>query len=98
MGIFIGGNLLRPQLGIPDWEMWGQSPAGTDVATLYLHSLRNPDVFHRIYSEFAEILGGPDGITAQLWVAARLVERINNSGDFPDLEAPLRKHIEKLLF
>lgn len=92
------GNLLRPQLGILDWEMWGQGPAGTDVATLYLHSLRNPDVFHRIYSEFADILGGPDGITAQLWVAARLVKRINNSGDFPDLEAPLRKHIEKLVF
>ncbi|MGH3696611.1 MAG: phosphotransferase [Pseudonocardiaceae bacterium] len=91
------GNLLRPQLGILDWELWGQGPAGTDAATLYLHSLCNPDLFRRLHSEFADILDGADGVVAQLWVAARLMKRINNSGDFPDLETPLRKHIETLL-
>ncbi len=92
------GNLLQPQFGILDWEMWGQGPVGTDAATLCLHSLLNPSVFHRIYSEFADILDRPDGITAQLWVAARMMKRINNSGDFPDLKIPLRRHVEKIAF
>jgi len=89
-------NLLQPQLGILDWEMWGKGPADTDVATLYCYSLRNPDLAHRVHSEFPEILESPDGTIAQLWVAARLLKRIRKSGDFPDLETPLRKNSEKL--
>ncbi|MGH3929340.1 MAG: phosphotransferase [Pseudonocardiaceae bacterium] len=91
------GNLLKPQLGILDWEMWGQGPVGTDAATLYCYSLLNPDMAHRVHSEFAEILDDPNGVIAQLWVAVRLLKRIRNSGDFPDLETPLRKHIETLV-
>ncbi|MBV9162783.1 MAG: phosphotransferase, partial [Pseudonocardiales bacterium] len=85
-------NLLLPQLGILDWEMWGKGPAGTDVATLYCYGLLNPDISHRIHSKFADILDSPDGVIAQLWVAARLLKRIRNSGDFPDLETPLLNH------
>ncbi|MGQ0775689.1 MAG: aminoglycoside phosphotransferase [Pseudonocardiales bacterium] len=91
------GNLLQPQLGILDWEMWGQGPTGTDAATLYCYSLLNPDVSRGVHNEFAEILDNPDGVIAQLWVAARLLKRIKNSGDFPCLETPLRKHIETLV-
>lgn len=90
-------NLLQPQLGILDWEMWGQGPAGTDAATLYCYSLLNPDVARKVHGEFAEILDDPDGVVAQLWVAARLLKRIKKSGDFPDLETPLRNHSETLV-
>jgi len=81
-------NLLQPQLGILDWELWGQGPAGTDVSTLYCYSLLNPDMAHRVHSEFADVLDSSDGTIAQLWVAAHLLKRIKNSGDFPDLEQP----------
>jgi thiamine kinase-like enzyme len=54
-------NLLQPQLGILDWEMWGKGPAGTDVATLYCCSLLSPEISHRVHSEFSEILDSPDG-------------------------------------
>ena len=91
------GNLLQPRLGIIDWEMWGQGPAGTDAATLYCHSLLNSDMAHRVHGEFADILDSPDGVVAQLWVAARLLKRIKNSDDFPDLEIPLRNHSETLV-
>jgi hypothetical protein len=90
-------NLLKPQLGILDWEMWGRGPAGTDAATLYCCSLLNPDMSHRVHNEFADILDSPDGTIAQLWVAAHLLKRIKNSGDFPDLEAPLRNHVDNLV-
>ncbi|MGH3800473.1 MAG: phosphotransferase [Pseudonocardiaceae bacterium] len=90
-------NLLQPQLGILDWEMWGQGPAGTDAATLYCYSLLNSDMAHRVHGEFAEILDSPDGVVAQLWVMARLLKRIKNSDDFPDLETPLRNHSETLV-
>jgi hypothetical protein len=91
------GNLLQPQLGILDWEMWGQGPAGTDAATLYCYSLLNSDMANRVHREFANILDSPDGVVAQLWVAARLLKRIKNSGDFPDLETPLRNHSDTLI-
>ncbi|MGH3871679.1 MAG: aminoglycoside phosphotransferase [Pseudonocardiaceae bacterium] len=90
-------NLLQPQLGILDWEMWGRGPAGTDAATLYCHSLLDPGMTHRAHDEFAEILDSPNGVVAQLWVAARLLKRIKNSGDFPDLEIPLRHHSDTLI-
>jgi hypothetical protein len=90
-------NLLQPQLGILDWEMWGQGPAGTDAASLYCYSLLNSDMAHRVHDEFAEILDSPDGVVAQLWVVARLLKRIKNSDDFPDLETPLRNHSETLV-
>ncbi|MGH3717656.1 MAG: phosphotransferase [Pseudonocardiaceae bacterium] len=91
------GNLLQPRLGILDWEMWGKGPTGTDVATLYCYSLLNPDISRRVHGEFADILDSPEGIIAQLWVAARLLKRIRKSGDFPDLETPLRNHSETLI-
>jgi hypothetical protein len=90
-------NLLQPQLGILDWEMWGKGPAGTDAATLYCCSLLSPEISHRVHSEFSDILDSPEGTIAQLWVAARLLKRIKNSGDFPYLETPLRNHSETLV-
>lgn len=91
------GNLMHPRLGILDWEMWGKGPAGTDIATLYCYSLLNPDMSRRIHAEFADVLDSPEGMVAQLWVAARLLKRIRKSGDFPDLETPLRNHRETLI-
>lgn len=91
-------NLLQPQLGILDWEMWGRGPAGTDAATLYCYSPLDPGISHKVHSEFADVLDSPDGAIAQLWVTARLLKRIKNSGDSPDLETPLRNHIETLVY
>jgi hypothetical protein len=90
-------NLLQPQLGIIYLEIWWQGPAGTDAATLYCYSLLNSDMAHRVHSEFAEILDSPDGTIAQLWVVARLLKRINNSADFPDLKIPLLNRVETLV-
>lgn len=84
-------NLLQPQLGILDWELWGKGPAGTDAATLYCYSLLDPDLAHQVRSEFAEVLDSSDGTIAQLWVAAHLLKRIKNSGDFPDRKHPSEK-------
>lgn len=88
-------NLLSPTLGILDWELWGRGPVGTDAATLYCHSLLVPAVADQVRATFADMLDGPDGRTAQLTVAARMLGRIEG-GDYPELEQPLREHIAAL--
>jgi len=88
-------NLLFPKLGILDWELWGQGPVGTDAATLYCHSLLVPAVADQVRVTFADVLEGPDGRTAQLAAAARMLGRIED-GDYPELEHPLREHIAAL--
>ncbi len=49
-------NLLAPQLGLLDWELWGRGPAGTDAATLLLHSLLVAPVTKRVHATFADLL------------------------------------------
>lgn len=87
-------NLLRP-LGILDWELWGRGPVGTDAATLYCYGLTAPDLAQKVRDHFP-VLDTPDGHRAQLYVAARLMHRIE-LGDHPHLTEPLRKHARWLL-
>lgn len=88
-------NLLAPQLGILDWELWGRGPAGTDAASLYCHSLLVPAVAARVWDTFTDVLDTPTGRTAQLAVAARMLGRVDG-GDYPELEAPLRRLVATL--
>jgi hypothetical protein len=88
-------NLLAPEFGLLDWELWGTGPAGTDAATLLLHSLLVPDVYDRVYQTFADQLDSDSGRIAQLSAGARLLSRIRG-GDFPELERPLRRHLRRI--
>ncbi|MDQ2880213.1 MAG: phosphotransferase [Actinomycetota bacterium] len=88
-------NLLAPQLGLLDWELWGRGPAGTDAATLLLHSLLIPTVAKRVHATFADLLDTEAGQTAQLAVAARLLSRIAG-GDYAELTEPLHRHVRSL--
>ncbi|MBV9013550.1 MAG: phosphotransferase [Pseudonocardiales bacterium] len=88
-------NLLAPEFGLIDWELWGRGPAGMDAATLLLYSLLIPEVAERVYDTFADQLDTPAGRTAQLAVAARLLSRIAD-GDFPELADPIRAHVRRL--
>lgn len=88
-------NLLAPELGILDWELWGIGPAGTDAASLLLFSLTAPAVAARVHATFADLLDTEHGRRAQLAVAARLLTPIA-SGDFPGLAEPLHRHIRGL--
>ncbi|WP_017598585.1 hypothetical protein [Nocardiopsis lucentensis] len=89
-------NLLGPDLGILDWEGWGRAPAGLDAATLYCHSLLQPETAERVHAVFADQLDTPDGVRAQLYVIARLLLRIER-GDSPELTIPLHRHAAGLL-
>lgn len=80
-------NLLAPDFGLLDWEMWGLGPAGTDAATLLLYSLLVPEIAERVHDTFADVLDSEAGRQAQLTVAARLMSRID-SGDNPELAEP----------
>lgn len=88
-------NLLTPQFGLVDWEMWGRGPVGTDAATLLLYSLLVPEVTKRVHRTFADVLDTPHGRQAQLAVAARLLSRIAG-GDYPELAEPLHLHVRDL--
>lgn len=85
-------NLLRPDFGLVDWEWWGRGPAGVDAATLLCHSLLVPNIRAKVCEVFADVLDTADGRAAQLYVVARLLRRVTESGDYPDLEGPLRVH------
>jgi hypothetical protein len=89
-------NLLQPDFGILDWELWGRGPAGTDAATLFCYSLLAPNMTGRVHDTFADVLDSPTGRIAQLFVACRLLRRIEQ-GDYPDLAEPLREHARSLL-
>jgi hypothetical protein len=88
-------NLLAPEFGLVDWELWGRGPAGTDAAALLLYSLLVPETAERVHDTFADQLDTDAGRTAQLAVAARLLSRIAG-GDFPELADPIRAHVHRL--
>ncbi|MGI9063521.1 MAG: phosphotransferase [Pseudonocardiaceae bacterium] len=89
-------NLLHDPFGLLDWELWGRAPAGTDAATLLCYSLLTPATANKIRSSFADLLDTSTGRTAQLYVIARLLRRIDG-GDHPDLAEPLARHACTLL-
>ncbi len=88
-------NLMGPDFGLLDWELWGRGPVGTDAATLLCYSLLVPDTAERVRDTFADVLNTDAGQLAQLYVAARLLHRVDK-GDHPDLATPLRKLTETL--
>lgn len=85
-------NLLGPEFGLLDWEMWGRLPVGMDAASLYCRTLLVPETAARVREVFADVLDTPAGRVAQLLAAASLLHR----GEFPDLDQPLRRHIRRL--
>lgn len=89
-------NLMEPDFGLLDWELWGRGPAGTDAATLLCYSLLVPQAAERVRVVFHDSLDNAAGRLAQLYVVARLLHRIDR-GDHPDLAAPLRAHAAALL-
>ncbi|MPZ84924.1 MAG: aminoglycoside phosphotransferase [Actinophytocola sp.] len=89
-------NLMRPRLGVLDWELWGTAPAGTDAATLLCYGLLVPEVVDQVRDQFADVLDSPSGRVAQLYVVARLLRRIDG-GDHPELAMSLTAHARTLL-
>jgi thiamine kinase-like enzyme len=89
-------NLMAPEAALVDWEGWGLAPAGFDAASLYLHSLLEPEMAERVHREFADVLDRRDGLLAQLYVTGRMLLRIN-SGDYPDLAIPLHHNAERVI-
>jgi hypothetical protein len=89
-------NLFGPGFGLVDWEFWGTAPGGTDAATLHSYSLLIPTVAQQVHDLFADTLDTPTGRTAQLYVAARLLRRIDD-GDYLDLAEPLNHHVNTFL-
>lgn len=81
-------NVYAPEFAIIDWEFWGLGPAGTDAATLYLFALPMPDVAHRVYEVFRDVLDSRDGQVAQVQVASRILHRANKD-EFADLAEPV---------
>ncbi|QIZ39388.1 aminoglycoside phosphotransferase [Saccharopolyspora sp. ASAGF58] len=88
-------NLLQPEFGILDWELWGRGPVGTDAASLYCYSLLAPRTAATVWGVFADVLDIPTGTTALLYVAARLLRRVD-MGDHPELAIPLRRLVDEL--
>ncbi|MET9226137.1 phosphotransferase [Lentzea sp. NPDC003310] len=89
-------NLMQPEFGLLDWEMWGTGPAGTDVATLLCYSLLVPSAVEQIRANFGDALDSEAGRVAQLYAASRLLRRMDK-GDNPDLAQPLLAHANSLL-
>lgn len=89
-------NLMKPELAIVDWELWGSAPYGYDAATLYCYSLLSPDITATVRRTFGDILDSPDGVLAQLYAITRLLLHAEQ-GDHPDLVIPLHHHAHKLL-
>lgn len=89
-------NLMSPEFGLLDWELWGRGPAGTDAATLLCYSLLVPQTAERVRAVFSDVLETEAGRLAQLYVVSRLLHRIDK-GDHPDLAAPLTAHAETLI-
>ncbi|WP_167545510.1 phosphotransferase [Amycolatopsis rubida] len=87
-------NLFGPRVGILDWEMWGKGPAGTDAATLLCCALLTPRTAQRVRDAFADVLDTEAGRAAQLFVAARLIQRHRFH---PDLVGPLQAHVRDML-
>jgi thiamine kinase-like enzyme len=90
------GNLLAPDLGILDWEMWGRGPAFFDAAYLYCHSLAVPEIAERVLREFGDVLNTADGAVAQLVAISRMLRRVAG-GDYKYLKGLLRDRADSLL-
>lgn len=89
-------NVTQPALYLLDWESWGVRMVGYDAATLYVLSLRAPDTARKVHDTFADVLDGPDGIRAQLYVIARYLKRVE-VGDFADYADLLHRHARQLM-
>jgi hypothetical protein len=89
-------DLLMPDFGLPDWELWGSVPASYDEATLYLFSLLTPAIAHRVGEVFRDVLDSPDGRRAQVYVAARILVRAGH-GENADLAAVVREHVQPMI-
>lgn len=84
-------NVTSPNLFILDWEIWGRAPAGYDAATLYCASLMYPKTAHLIHNKLSTFLETDSGRVSTLAAAVRLL-RFIDSGEFPALAQPLRRH------
>jgi hypothetical protein len=89
-------NVMGPDLGLLDWELWGPGPVGSDAATLYLFSLLVPDVATQVHSVFADVLDSPAGQIAQVGVASRILMRATE-GEYADLAKLVRQHIAPIV-
>ncbi|MFJ9839119.1 aminoglycoside phosphotransferase [Kitasatospora sp. NPDC101155] len=89
-------NLHGPDFALLDWEGWGLAPAGYDAAGLYCQSLLVPEVARRVWDTFADVLGTPDGVIAQLFMVTRLLSRADG-GEFAELVIPLHRHVDRLI-
>ena len=70
-------NLMGPDFGLLDWELWGRGPAGTDAPTLYCYSLLVPDTAERVRDTFAHVLDTDAGQLALFYVTARLLHLVS---------------------
>lgn len=90
-------NVLCPELGVLDWELWGTCPVGTDPATLYLFSLLVPSVAERVWSTFENVLDSQAGKVARVRVASRILFHAREQGHYPDLAPLVEEHVQPLL-
>jgi hypothetical protein len=90
-------NVLGPDFGLLDWEMWGRGPAGMDAASLYLNALLVPDVASRVREIFVDVLDSPSGRVAQVRTAAAVLHRAEREPEYADLAEVLREHVRPLI-
>jgi len=89
-------NVVGPEFGILDWELWGPGPAGVDAATLYLFSLLMPETSKRVHQTFGDVLDSSAGQAAQVSVASRILARADE-GENLDLADAVRTYIAPIL-
>ena len=87
-------NLFGPGFALVDWESWGRAPAGSDIVTLYLHSLLVPAVAESIRDRFPEVFASRSGEIAVVYAGSRMLARAM-SGDYPDLIDPIHRTIRE---
>jgi hypothetical protein len=90
-------NVLGPELGVLDWELWGPGPAGTDPASLYLFSLSIPDVASRVWATFEDALDSQAGEVARIGVASRILFHAREEAQYPHLAPLVEEHVRPLL-
>lgn len=89
-------NLTAPRCWLLDWESWGTAPTGYDAALLLCTSLLQPEAAEQVRVVFADVLDTPQGRTAQLLAAAKLLDLVKY-GDHPDLAIPVHRHASRLI-
>ncbi|WP_424937721.1 MULTISPECIES: hypothetical protein [Bacteria] len=87
-------NLFAPAFALVDWESWGCAPAGSDIVTLYLHSLLVPDIAEGIRDRFPGVFASRSGEVAIVYAGSRMLARAM-SGDYPDLIDPIHRTIRE---